>query len=410
MILHQAQKEIAKDKHRFRVLNCGRRFGKTMLAVEEIKGVALYKPEARIAYIATTHDQARNIAWEEFKKEFNTCNKKINESRLEIIVPDKDGNDSKIFLSGWENIETFRGRYFDFIVLDEVASMKNFWLNWQEVLLPTLMDRAGSAMFISTPKGFNHFYDLYNLENEDKYKNDWKSFTYPTTANTVPKMKDNIRKFIDEQKEQMTEDRFAQEIMADFRKMEGLVYPEFDRSKHIFDDNTPRPGIIETMCGIDWGWTNPACVLVIDKDSDSNYWVRAEWYKTQQTTDQIIEIAKSYKPHKVYADPAEPDRVEELKKAGLNAREVSKDIPNGLNAVRELFKQNRIMIHKDCKNLLWELETYHYPEKKPDRNEDERPVKENDHAVDSLRYCLYMDEPYVEQIQEDFNLYKEQYI
>ena len=55
---------------------------------------------------------------------------------------------------------------FDFLILDEVASMRNFWVGWNEVLSPTLIDRKGSAMFISTPKGFNHFYKLWK-EAED---------------------------------------------------------------------------------------------------------------------------------------------------------------------------------------------------------------------------------------------------
>ena len=59
--------------------------------------------------------------------------------------------------------------------------------------------------------------------------------------------------------------------------------------------------------------------------------------------------------------------------------------------VRELFKANRLRIHESCHNLIWELETYSYPDSKPDRNEEENPTKENDHAMDALRYALSMD-------------------
>ncbi|MCK9370770.1 terminase family protein [Candidatus Dojkabacteria bacterium] len=402
MLLHQAQKEIAIDKHRFRVLCCGRRFGKTTLAVEEIKGKALYRPEARIAYIATTYQQARDIAWQMLKKELNPIIKNINESRLELEVMDKNGGSSFIFLRGWESVDTLRGQYFDFLVLDEVASMRNFWLNWQEVLRPTLIDKAGEAMFISTPKGYNHFFELYNFEKENV---DFKSFQYPSSANPYIKPTE-----LEIARSQMTEDRFAQEHLADFRKTEGLVYKEFDRKRHLYDNKTIKPEIAEVLVGIDWGYTNPACVLKILKDRDNHYWVESEWYKTQQTTDQIIEQAKSCKPDRVYPDPAEPDRLELARRAGLNIREVSKDIAAGINAVRELFKQNRIMIHKDCVNTLWELETYRYPDKKPDKNEEEKPIKENDHAVDPLRYVLYMDEPTATDLNQNFNLYKTEYI
>ena len=67
MLLTNAQSQIARDKHRFRVVCCGRRFGKTTLAVEEIKGIAILGGR-RIAYVANTYGQARDIAWESLKK------------------------------------------------------------------------------------------------------------------------------------------------------------------------------------------------------------------------------------------------------------------------------------------------------------------------------------------------------
>ena len=383
MILHSTQSEVARDTHRFRVVNCGRRWGKTTLAVEEIKGFAIYN-NARICYIAPTFQQARDIAWQLLVKELEPAIKKINESRLELTIHSKKV-ESIIQLRSWDSIETLRGQQFDFMVIDEIASMRNFWLNWQEVVRPTLTDTRGHALFISTPKGFNHFYDLFNKEREDK---DYKSFNFDTYSN--PHIKNEE---VDKAKEELTEDRFAQEYLADFRKTEGLVYKEFDRERDLIDDLTPLPEFVKTVCGIDWGYTNPATVLQIKIDKDANFWILDEWYKTKQTTEQIIQRAKLDKPQEVYPDPAEPDRLEEARKAGLNVREVSKDIVAGINRVRELFKQGRIKINEKCVNLIHELETYRYPNKKPDKNEEEKPIKENDHALDALRYVLYSINP-----------------
>ena len=85
MLLTPNQKVIARDTHRFRVACCGRRFGKTMLASEEIKGKAISK-ECRIAYISTTYGQARDIIWSTLVKQLSGAAVKINESRLEIEV------------------------------------------------------------------------------------------------------------------------------------------------------------------------------------------------------------------------------------------------------------------------------------------------------------------------------------
>ncbi len=388
MELTKAQEQIAIDLHRFRVLCCGRRFGKTTLAIDQIKGCAAHGPK-RIAYIAPTFQQARDIAWEELKRDCHKAAIQINETRLEIRLANKYGSESLIVLRGWEAIETLRGQKFDLIVLDEVASMRNFWIQWQEVIRPTLTDTKGEAIFISTPKGFDHFYDLYNMENKDK---DYKSFHFTTYDNPhVPSDE------VDKAKDELTEDRFAQEYLADFRKTEGLVYKEFDRELHLFEE----PGFegeefvsIKKFGGVDFGFTNPAAALTIKKDKDSNYWVTEEWYERKQTDTQIADYVAALKWNECYPDPESASGVEELKRRKVNVRDVIKNrdsIRNGISTVRELFKSNRLYIHNSCKNLIWELETYSYGEKKADRNETENPVKENDHAVDALRYALSME-------------------
>ncbi len=381
MELHQAQEKIASDTHRFRVVNCGRRFGKTTEATEEIKGKALGKA-SRICYIAPTYQQARDIAWEVFKNELRPIIKNINEARLEIKTRTQGEGESLIVLRGWESIETLRGQQFDFIVIDEIAQMRNFWLNWQEVIRPTLTDTKGEALFISTPKGFNHFYDLYNKENEDK---DYKSFHFTTYDNPfVPKEE------VDKAAEELTEDRFAQEYLADFRKTEGLVYKEFSRDRHLYGGED-IPNKSESIAGIDFGFTNPTAVIHITKDTDNNYWVTSEWYKTKRTDKQIAEYVDSCKFNAVYPDPESPSAIEELNQRGINVVEVIKNkdsVKVGINLVRELFKQNKLHIHTSCENLISELETYSYADKRPDHNEEENPIKENDHALDALRYAL----------------------
>ena len=381
MILHQAQNKIASNTNRFRVVCCGRRFGKTTEAVEEIKGKALSKP-SRIAYIAPTYQQSRDIAWEQLKNELRPIIIQVNESRLELKVRSLKGGESLIVLRGWEAIETLRGQQFDLVVIDEVASMRNFWLQWQEVIRPTLTDTRGEALFISTPKGFNHFYELYNMESKDS---DYKSFHFTTYDNPFIPVEE-----IEKAKQELTEDRFAQEYLADFRKTEGLVYKEFDREKHLYTEDN-REG--EKIAGLDFGFTNPCALLTIIKDRDNHYWVDNEWYVKEKTEDEVAEYVAAGGFNRVYPDPESPSSIKVLKKKGVNVRDVvnNKDsIKNGINVIRELFKNNRISIHTRCVNLIWELETYSYPEKKSLHNEEENPIKENDHAVDALRYPLFM--------------------
>ena len=377
MILTPAQTKIQRDNHRFKVINCGRRFGKTTLAVNMI-ALRIAEGKKKIAYIAPTYQQARDKAWEMLRKVF--IGAQFNGSRLEVKIGDRT-----IFVRGWEAIETLRGQSFDFIVIDEIAMMRNFWVNWEEVIRPTLTDTKGEVMFISTPKGFNHFYDLFNTNDLD-----YKSFHFTSYDNPHLPVEE-----LNKAKEEIPEDRFAQEYLADFRKTEGLVYKEFNREKNV-TESFPET-YIDTILGIDFGYTNPAAIIPISVDTDRNYWIREEWYRTRQSTEQIAEQAILYKSTKCYPDPAEPDRVEILRRAGLNCRQASKDIVAGVDHIRELFKQGRIHIHPDCKNLIMELETYRYPDKKPDKNEDEKPVAENNHCLDSLRYALYTYRPIIDK-------------
>lgn len=341
-----------------------------------------FAKEVKIAYIAPTIQQSRDIAFAMLKKELQPIIKDVNESRLEFKVKTQDGGESLIFLRGWEAIETLRGQAFDFLILDEVASMRNFWIGWQEVLRPTLTDNKGDAMFVSTPKGYNHFYDLFNKELIDK---DFKSFNFSSYDNPFLPVEE-----LDNAKTSMTPERFEQEYMASFQKTQGLVYKEFDRNKHLYDE-LPE-GQYEKLGGVDFGFRNPAGVLDIRLIKDK-FWVEDEWYKKERTDAQIADYVKAYKFDEVYPDPENAGGIEELRQRNLNVREVIKNkgsVIAGINKIKEAFLTGRLKINKRCVNLISELEMYSYDDDKGDRNEDEKPIKANDHLLDALRYVIMM--------------------
>lgn len=384
MTLTPSQKIIAKDRHRFRVVRAGRRFGKTYLAVEEMKGKAISKP-VRIAYFATTYAQARDICWELLKKELKPATIQANESRLEIKVRTQKGGESIIQLKGWESVETSRGQQFDFLVLDEIASMRNFWSDWREILRPTLTDTRGEGMFISTPKGFNHFYDLCNEELKD---DNFKAFHFTSYDNPFLPVDE-----LESVKQTLPLEAFEQEYMASFQKTQGLVYKEFIREKHLYEE-LPE-GEYEKIGGIDFGFKNPAGVLDIRFAKDKFY-VENELYKRERTEEQIADYVCAYKFDEVYPDPENPSAIEVLKRKGVNTREVIKgknSVKSGIDRVREAFITGRLFINKQCVNLISELEMYSYDDEKGDKNEDENPLKANDHLCDALRYVIMMKNP-----------------
>lgn len=394
MELTPKQTEIASDTTRFRVLCCGRGFGKTTFSLEEAIGVAVAKEGRRVAYIAMTIQQARDVAWEKLVDRVRPITSNTNKSLLEVEVKCQGGGTSRIILRGWEALETLRGQEFDFLVLDEVAFMRNFWYGWENVLRPTLRISEGGALFISTPKGFNHFYDLYNLGAVDPQ---FKAFHATSFDNPHVSEKE-----IESARQSLPVDAFAQEYLADFRKQEGLVYKEFNREKHVTDQEPPEDIVVEYLAGIDFGYQNPAAVIHIKRDRNGIFWVTGEWYETQRTDAQIAEYVAQCNFNAVYPDPASPGAIKELNDRHVNVRDVVKgddSIEMGIDRVRELLKAQKLKIHQRCLSLIAEFETYAYPESK-DGKLVEKPLKENDHALDALRYAIMSVTPQLPNLAE----------
>ena len=397
MILTKAQREIAKSKARFRVLRCGRRFGKTTLAIEEMFAMAVHKSGIRIAYIAPTYQQARDIAWVQLKGRCAPLLVNSNEQRLEIIVRTIDGGTSQIVLRGWESVDTLRGQRFDMLVCDEVRDMRYWNTNWNEILRATLLDSKGVGMFISTPRGFDHFYELSREEDNDP---DYKTFHFTTYDN--PHMpKDEIEKM----KVEMTDDQFAQEVLADFRKHTGLIYKEFDRTIHVIEP-FQIPAVWQHFRAMDFGADNPTVCLWIAIDSPGNIYVYDEYYQSGLTTQSHVNIitAKGDPANDIlvtYGDPsAEQERLD-YASMGIVVTPANKLfnsgdgwVNSGIDAVRQKLKLDpqtqrpKLYLLNNCVKTIKEFETYRWRESLKEMNTPQKPEKVNDHCMDALRYFV----------------------
>ena len=168
------QKEIHKNLTRFSVLVCHRRFGKTVLTVNELikKCLQCKLPRPRYYYIAPTYSMAKRIAWDYLKYYTSVLPKmEYHETELRADLP----NGGRIQLLGCERPQTLKGLYMDGVVLDEVAQMPPKM--WTEVIRPALSDRKGFMVAIGTPQGHNSFFELYNhgLQDENWYAQSFKA-------------------------------------------------------------------------------------------------------------------------------------------------------------------------------------------------------------------------------------------
>ena len=172
--LHPAQLEIFNSTARFKVVSAGRRFGKSRLAAWILLIKALQSTSKDVFYVGPTFQQSKDIMWSMLKELGADVIKDAyeNTARLTLI------NGRKIFLKGSDRPDTLRGVGLAYVVLDEYASMKP--IVWEQILRPTLADVKGEALFIGTPAGKNHFYDLYIEAQKD---DDWETFSYTSIDN-----------------------------------------------------------------------------------------------------------------------------------------------------------------------------------------------------------------------------------
>lgn len=266
--LHKTQYEVATNNHRFRIVCAGRRWGKSVLAQLIVLQWAIRNP-GLYWIISPTYRQSKQIHWRQLQEIIpRQIVAKKNEVELSITLT----NGSIIELKGAENPDNLRGVKLKGLVIDEIASIRNWDWVWQEVLRPTLTDYEAPALFISTPKGYNHFYDLFLLgQDEDTGYKSWRFTSYdnPYVSNDE----------IDQAKKELTEDTFAQEYLADFRTAVGLAHKPWDRTIHVI-----KPFIIPENWtygrGFDYGSAHPTASVRVAVDTDDNWFVERTYKKS----------------------------------------------------------------------------------------------------------------------------------
>lgn len=176
--LHDAQKEVHDSDARWKILCAGRRFGKSRLGVQMCMEVAL--AGGRAWWVAPTFAISR-VGWRDiqaaaasFPEEMGV-NIKVGDMQVDF------NNGGFIGVRSADNPQRLRGEGLDFLVMDEAAFVKEE--TWTEVLRPTLTERKGSALFISTPKGMDNWF--YRLFERAETADDWQRFQFPSTANPL---------------------------------------------------------------------------------------------------------------------------------------------------------------------------------------------------------------------------------
>lgn len=415
--LHPSQLEVANDTHRFRVICAGRRWGKSVLSELISIKWALDNPNGVIWIVSPTYRQGKQIHWKGLQQ-IIPRDWVLKKNEVELSITLKNG--SIIELKGAENPDALRGVKLRGLVIDEIASIRNWdWL-WSEVLRPTLTDYQAPCLFISTPKGYNHFFDLYN--NGQTLDSDYKSWRFTSYDNPyIPSGE------IDNAKKELTEDTFYQEYMADFRKYTGLVYKEFNRETHVIEPFEIDEGF-QVFRSMDFGSQNPTVCLWIATDRDDNWFIVDEYYQGQQADPDYHagRINANNLNQRVSQSWCDPNNsllyVEDYNKRGIYLTPASKEggtavswVRFGIEKVAEKLKivpgkKPALHVFSTCTNTLREFESYRWKEKSvtqaQDLNEPDVPEKANDHAMDALRYFAVSYQKMPEMPKQNFNSWR----
>jgi hypothetical protein len=246
--LHTSQRRVADSLARFRVLACGRRWGKTRLGAALCTVTALNG--GRAWWTAPSYPMSV-VGWRLIKRlALQIPGVEVRRAERSIMFP----TGGEIWVRSADNPDSLRGEGLDFAVLDECAFMKEE--AWSESLRPALSDRQGRAMFISTPKGRNWFWRLWQ-RCQDENADEWQGWQLPTSDNPY---------IVDEEIEAArlgsTEKVYQQEYLAMFLDDAGGVFRRVMDAATAVAENGPQPAG-QYVIGVDWGKHNDFTVLAV---------------------------------------------------------------------------------------------------------------------------------------------------
>jgi len=336
--LHEGHLEVLLDPARFKVLACGRRWGKTLL-VSLMALSALFQLRRRVWIIAPDYSLCEKV----FRELYG-----ILVNQLGIIKPGKPGGGrarnqkgdyyletpwgSVLEAKSLENPDSLAGEANDLVIVDEAALNDEVEDIWTQMIQPTLMDKLGSAIFISTPRGRNDFYKLFLFgqkgikQREGKLQITWDeehgvdddmtewsafqrtSYDNPLLSSTAEKSKEEVDKAYKRAVYSGKVVKFKQEYLADFEAVSDIVFPGFITepkkdypNPNVIDYNWhPEEGKIYAAC--DHNFAKPASTIFAQMNKYGDIVVFDEKFTPRTTTyEQARQILDKQRELNIFA-------------------------------------------------------------------------------------------------------------
>jgi len=321
---------------RFATLVCHRRSGKTVAAVNDliIGALECNLPRPQLAYVAPNYAMAKRIAWEYTKQYAAPLIEQTHESELRITLK----NQAKIYLLGAEKADSLRGMYLDGCILDEFAQIRPSTVS--QVILPSLSDRKGWLVYMGTPRGKNHFYDIHKKAASTP---EWFSMFLKASQSGILAQDE-----LDLIKSQMDGSDYDQEFECSFdAALKGAIYGiEMERAETegrvrelALDPSIP----LDVVC--DLGYTDDT-VLVFFQKAPGGVLIHEVYINNELEWDSYLdeidlrEVRDIYLPHDAKAKNLQTGRsiVEQTLKRGYRPRMVpDHKLRDGIASTRKLL-------------------------------------------------------------------------
>lgn len=385
------QHEMHYHPARFKVACIGRRGGKTEFALNEGIRQAVKRP-GRYWYVAPSYRQAKQIAWQRLKQLLRNDPLWVpNEQALSLTHP---AMQTALELRGADNEDSLRGVGLGGAILDEVGMMKpNVW---PEIIRPMLADAQGWALFIGTPKGKNHFHELFA---EAADRPDWARWQYPTAVNRFIAPEE-----IAQMQAEMPQRLFEQEVLAQFLDDESGVFRKLLQAR-VGTLAAPVAGRFYVM-GVDLGKTQDFTVLTV-MDSLERGVVAQQRFQHLPWGEQKVRIqalAGRYNHALCYVDATgvgDPV-VEDLQAGGVSCEPVRFTEPLKRQLVENLMLalEQRLVTYPAALDVLHqELGDFGYHLGERGRVTYGAPEGKHDDAVISFALAVWGLRPYLHEAQ-----------
>lgn len=269
---HPAQKQVLDSDARFRVMMCGRRFGKSLIS--QSISIETGIKRQHVAYITPTYQLGKMF----FKEICKILPDKVYKKNETDLLIDFVTGGSVRFYTG-ERLDAMRGTKYHLVIIDEASYIPNLEDGWNNSIRPTLTDYKGKAIFLSTPRGKNYFYSLFMRGGEPN----WESFKFTTYDNPHIDATE-----VDAAAAQLPAVVFKQEYLAD--PMENAANPF--GSEFIFACTRTTQGTaayygIDLAKSVDW-----TVIIGMDKQGNVVHFERfqKDWMQTKET---ILRLPKN---------------------------------------------------------------------------------------------------------------------